>query len=393
MEKGIYSYYFTEEHELFRQSFRTFLDKEVRPHLAEWEKAGKTPRYIWKKMATMGFLGLSYPEKYGGMELDYFYDVVFNEELGRLNSAGFAIGQQVCQYMTTPYILKFGSDFLKNKYIPGIIAGELVASIGLSEPNAGSDLQGIQTKAIRNGDHYIVNGGKIWNTNGVYGDFIITLVKTNPDIKGAKGMSLLIIDQNLEGVSRRKLNKLGMHSSDMAELHFNDVKVPVENLIGEEGRGFYYIMSGLQLERLTLVPFCVGNIEWALNTTLKYMSERKTFGKPINQYQILRHRMAQLATELEALKTICYHACRLYDDKVYDVKLCSMAKLIATELNKKVADQCLQIFGGAGFMEEYPLARMYRDAPGATIGGGTSDIMRDIIAGIVVDTIDYQKVK
>lgn len=383
------NYYFTEEHELFRESLRSFLDKEVKPNINQWEEDRRIPRDIWKKMGEMGFLGLSYPEEYGGMNLDFFYDVVFNEELGRMNSGGFAITEQVTQYMSGPYILKYGSEALKQKYLPGIIKGELICSIGITEPGAGSDAKNIQTKAIKEGDHYIVNGSKTFITNGVYGDFIVTVVKTNPEA-GTAGVSLLVIDRNAEGVSATKLKKLGWHASDTAELSFDNVKVPVENLVGEEGRGFYYLMNGLQLERLVAVPTCVIGMEWAIEETLKYMSEREAFGRPISKFQVLRHRIAQMASEVEALKAFSYYCCRLYDDKVYDVKLCSMAKLLATELAEKVSTQCLQMFGGYGFMEEYPLARMYRDVRVGTIGGGSSEIMREIIAKIVIDDVGYQ---
>lgn len=384
------SYYFTEEHELFRESLRNFLNKEVKPNIEQWEEDRRIPRDIWKKMGDMGFLGLRYPEKYGGMNLDFFYDVVFNEEIARMNSGGFAITQQVVQYMSSPYILKFGSERLKEKYLPGIISGDLISCIGITEPGAGSDAANIQTRATKEGDFYIVNGSKTFITNGVYGDFIVTVVKTNPEL-GTAGVSLLVIDRQSEGVSARKLKKLGWHASDTAELSFDNVKVPVENLIGEEGRGFYYLMNGLQLERLCAVPACVTGMEHAIEVTLQYMSERQAFGRPINKFQVLRHRIAQMASEVEALKAFSYHCCSLFDQNIYDVKLCSMAKLLATEMTERVSTQCLQMYGGYGFMEEYPLARMYRDVRVGTIGGGSSEIMREIIAKIVIDDVGYQK--
>jgi len=381
---------FTESHELFRQSLRAFIDKEVHPNIDQWEEDRRIPRDIWKKMGDMGFLGLSYPEEYGGSGLDFFYDVVFNEELGRVNSGGFIITQQVVQYMSGPYILKYGSDALKKKYLPGLISGDLISSIGITEPGAGSDAQNIQTRAVKDGDHYIVNGSKTFITNGVYGDLIVTVVKTNPDA-GAAGVSLLVIDRNAEGVSARKLKKLGWHSSDTAELSFDNVKVPVENLVGDEGAGFYYLMNGLQLERLCFIPCSVVAMEQAIEKSLQYMSERTAFGRPINKFQVLRHRIAQLASEVEAMKAFSYHCCELYAKGIYDVKKCSMAKLICTELNEKVATQCLQFYGGYGFMEDYPMARMYRDCRVGTIGGGSSEIMREIIGKIVIDSLDYKK--
>lgn len=383
---------FTEEHDMFRESLRTFLDKEARPHIEQWEEDRRTPRDIWKKMGEQGYLGLGYPEEYGGSNLDFFYDVVFNEEIGRLNSGGFAITQQVTQYMSSPYILKYGSEELKKKYLPGIISGDLIGCIGISEPGAGSDAANIQTRAVKEGDYYIVNGSKTFITNGVYGDFIVTVVKTNPDA-GSAGVSLLVIDRNTEGVSARKLKKLGWHCSDTAELSFDDVKVPASNLVGQEGQGFYYLMNGLQLERLCAVPAAVTAMENAIEVSLQYMSERQAFGRPINKFQVLRHRIAQMASEIEALKAFSYHCCQLYADGVYDVKLCSMAKLLVTEKSEEVATKCLQFFGGYGFMEEYPLARMYRDVRVGTIGGGSSEIMREIIAKIVIDSVGYKSAK
>ncbi len=383
------SYYFSEEHELFRQSLRTFLQKEVVPNINEWEENRRTPRDIWKKMGDMGFLGLSYPEEYGGMNLDFFYDVVFCEETSKVFSGGFTITQLVVQYMSGPYILKYGSDRLKKKYLPGLISGELISSIGISEPGAGSDVANIQTTAKREGDYYIVNGSKTFITSGVYGDLIVTVVKTDTKA-GAGGVSLLVIDRDTEGVSANKLKKLGWHSSDTAELAFDNVKVPAENLIGQEGQGFYYLMGGLQLERLTGAISAYSGCESAMEYTLQYMSERKAFGRPINKFQVLRHRMAQLASEIEACKQFVLHCSRMHNDEQYAVKECSMAKLLATELSDKVMYQCLQNFGGYGFMEEYKMARMFRDSRVGTIGAGTSEIMREIIAKMVIDDVSYQ---
>ena len=241
--------YFSEEHEMIRKSLRDFLKRAVKPNLNKWENDGKIPKEIWKKMGKMGFLGLSYPEKYGGANLDFFFEVVLNEEMGRLNSGGFTITQQAVQYMSGPYILKYGSELLKNKYLPGIISGNLISCIGITEPNTGSDVQNIQTNAIKKGDNYIVNGSKTFITNGVYGDFIVTVVKTNHAAR-SKGISLLVIDLDSPGITKTKIDKLGWRSSDTAELSFDNVVVPSENLLGEEGKGFYYLMKGLQRERL-----------------------------------------------------------------------------------------------------------------------------------------------
>lgn len=386
------SYYFTEEHEMFRENLRAFLDKEVVPNLDKWEKEQFVPQEIWKKMGDMGFLGLSYPEKYGGSELDFFFDVVFIEEINRVNSGGFAITQQVNQYMSATYLLKYGSEELKDKYLPGVISGDYNCAIGITEPGAGSDVKNIQTRAVKEGDHYIINGSKTFITNAVYGKFVIAVCKTDPDA-GSAGVSLILIDLEQEGVTRTKLDKLGWHASDTAELAFDNVKVPVTNLVGEEGKGFYYLMSGLQLERLSFVPAMVGSMEKAMEQTLQYMSEREAFGKTIDKIQVLRHRMAQLASEIEAVKAFGYQCCRMYNDGIYDVKQCSMAKLLVTELAEKVATQCLQMFGGYGFMEEYPLARFYRDVRISTIGAGSSEIMREIIAKMVIENVSYNDPK
>ena len=384
--------YFSEEHEMFRKSLRDFLKREVKPNLNQWEKDGKIHKEIWKKMGEMGFLGLSFPEIYGGSNLDFFFEVVLNEEMGRLNSGGFTVTQQAVQYMSGPYILKYGSDLLKSKYLPGIISGDLISCIGITEPNAGSDVQNIQTNAIKKGDNYIVNGSKTFITNGVYGDFIVTVVKTDPAAR-SKGISLLVIDLDSPGITKTKIDKLGWRSSDTAELSFDNVVVPSENLVGEEGKGFYYLMNGLQLERLCFMPSSIAAMEFAISESLNYMNERKAFGKSINKLQVLRHRIAQLSSEIEALKVFSYYCCNLYDKKIYDVKLCSMGKLLCTELHEKVSTQCLQFFGGNGYTEDYPMARMYRDCRVGTIGGGTSDIMRDIIAKIIIDGKDYEAEK
>ena len=384
--------YFSEEHEMFRKSLRDFLKREVKPNLNKWENDGKIPKEIWKKMGKMGFLGLSYPEKYGGGNLDFFFEVVLNEEMARLNSGGLTITQQAVQYMSGPYILKYGTDLLKSKYLPGIISGNLISCIGITEPNTGSDVQNIQTNAIKKGDNYIVNGSKTFITNGVYGDFIVTVVKTDPAAR-SKGISLLVIDLDSPGITKTKIDKLGWRSSDTAELSFDNVVVPSENLVGEEGKGFYYLMNGLQLERLCFMPSSIATMEFAISESLNYMNERKAFGKSINKLQVLRHRIAQLSSEIEALKVFSYYCCSLYDKKIYDVKLCSMGKLLCTELHEKVSTQCLQFFGGNGYTEDYPMARMYRDSRVGTIGGGTSEIMRDIIAKIIIDGKDYEAEK
>jgi alkylation response protein AidB-like acyl-CoA dehydrogenase/putative sterol carrier protein len=292
--------------------------------------------------------------------------------------------------MAGAHILAEGSDFLKEKYLPKSIAGEWVGALAITEPNAGSDVANICTTAVLEGDEYIVNGSKTFITNGVLSDYIVAAVKTETR-QGAGGISLLIIDRNTQGVSARKLNKLGWHASDTGEISFDNVRVPIENLLGQENRGFFYIMDKFQLERLVMALSGVAMSEFALETALQYMNEREAFGRKINKFQVLRHRIADLASEITALKYFVYHICRMHNDGQYAVKEASMAKLLATELADKVMYQCLQFFGGYGFMEDYPLARMFRDSRIGTIGGGSSEIMREIISKMVIDNVQYDK--
>jgi acyl-CoA dehydrogenase len=385
------SYYFTEEHDLFRQGLKDFLQREVVPNIDQWEEQQRIPKEIWKKFGEMGYLGLNYSIEYGGEAADFWYSVIFCEEVAKVWSGGFAVTPLVIQYMSTPYLYKHASELIKQKYLVPTIKGELVSCIGITEPGAGSDVQNIKTRAVREGDHYVVNGSKTFITNAVYGDYIVAVVKTDASTsKSFEGVSLLIIDRNAAGVSAKKLKKLGWHASDTAELFFDNVKVPVENLIGEEGQGFIYLMGGLQLERLTGAISAIAGCENAMDYTLQYMSERQAFGRSINKFQVLRHRMAQLASEIECTKHFVYHCCRLHNDGEYVVKESSMAKLLATELSDKVAYQCLQSFGGYGYMEEYKMARMFRDSRILTIGGGSSEIMREIIAKMIIDDKQYE---
>ena len=381
---------FTEEHKMFRQGLRDFLDREVMPNIDQWEEDGRIPKELWKKFGDMGYMGLNYPEQYGGIDADFMYSVIFMEEISKCESGGFMITPAVIQYMSSPYIYKHGSDFLKDKYLKGVISGELVSCIGITEPGAGSDVANIQTKAIVENGEYVVNGSKTFITNGVYGDFVVAVVKTQPDL-GAAGVSLLVIDLESEGITRTKLKKLGWHASDTAEISFDNVRVPMENLIGDEGQGFYYLMGGLQLERLAGAISGHAACEWALDYSRQYMHEREAFGRPISKFQVLRHRYAQLTSEVEACKQFVYHCCRMHNAGEYVVKECSMAKLLSSELAEKVMTQCLQFFGGYGFMEEYKMARAYRDCRVGTIGGGSSEIMREIIAKMVIDDTSYER--
>jgi len=382
-------YFFTEDHELFRRSLRDFLDKEVVPFVDEWEAAGELPHDIWKKFGDMGYFGISQDEKYGGLGLDFWYDVIFIEEISKCNSAGFGASISAHPYLSLSHLHHNGSEYLKEKYLRPGIAGDIHGGLAITEPFTGSDVAGILTTAVRDGDKYVINGSKCFITNGVYADYLIVACKTNPEARSG-GISLIVVDMNLPGVSMSKLNKLGWKASDTGEIAFDNVRVPVQNLVGEENKGFYYIMQRFELERLTLAIASVAAGEYALEYALQYMSERKAFGRTINKFQVLRHRVAQMSAELTACKTFIYNICKTYADGQYCVKEASMAKLQATELADKVMYQCLQFLGGYGYMEEYKMARLFRDSRLGTIGGGTSEIMCEIIAKMVIDEVSYK---
>ncbi len=380
--------WFNEEHELFRQSVRQFIDTEVRPHTEKWEEEEFIPREVFRRMGELGFLGVNFPEKYGGSDVDFFYSVIFLEEVARAGMAGLSAAQGVHQFMSTAHLAKVGSEELKQKYLVPAITGEKIGGLAVTEPGAGSDVANIKTRAVREGDYYIINGSKTFITNGVYGDYVTVSCKTDPDA-GTAGISLIIIDRDTPGFTANKLKKIGWRSSDTGELFFENVKVPASNLIGEENQGFYYIMESFQLERLVAACGAIGGAEHALEITLKYIHEREAFGRPIKKFQSLRHDIADIATDLEAIKQLTYHTAWLHENGEFAVKECSMAKLMTSEVGKKIADVCLQCFGGYGYMEEYPIARMYRDARVGTIVGGTSQIMREIIAKMVIDEVHY----
>ena len=382
----------TAEHQIFRETIRAFIHKEIIPHVDQWEQQGEIDRSIWKKMGDMGFMGLNYPEEYGGLDLDFYYSLILCEELSYCFSGGFTISALVIQYMSAPYLLKYASEELKERYLKPIISGDKVSAVAITEPGAGSDVKQIKTTAVRSGDHYIVNGSKTFITNGYYGDFFITAVKTAPE-KGTKGISLLLIERNATGVSANKIHKLGWHASDTAELGFDQVQVPVSNLIGVENEGFSYLMAGLQLERLTAAIHSLATADLALQYTLEYIGQREAFGKKLHDFQAIRHRIAQMAADIATTKAFVYQCCDLQNQGEYAVQDCSIAKLQASELAVQVVSNCLQLFGGYGFTEDYKIARLYRDVRVGTIIGGTSEIMLEIIAKMTIDKINYQSNK
>ena len=385
------SQYFNQDHQIFRQSVRQFIEKEVTPNASTWETERQIPKSIFQKMGDLGYLGINFSEDYGGTNADLWYSVVFLEEIARSTMGGFSTAVSVHQYMAINHIAKIGSSFLKKKYLIPAIAGEKIAALGISEPNAGSDVSAILTTAVRDGDKYVINGSKTFITNGTYGDFITLTCKTNTSA-GANGVSLIVVDLNAEGISRTKLNKMGWHSSDTAEISFDNVRVPVTHLIGQENAGFYYLMESLQLERLVAAIMAVAGSELSLELTIQYLHERETFGRPIAKYQAIRHKIAEMATEVDIAREFVYSTCWKFTQGEVMVKECSMAKLFTSELAKRVADGCLQFFGGFGYIEDYPICRIYRDARVGTIAGGTSEIMKEIISKIVVDGAAYQKV-
>ncbi|NRB48051.1 MAG: acyl-CoA dehydrogenase family protein [Saprospiraceae bacterium] len=378
--------FFTEEHELFRTTLQDFFKAEVTPYLNEWEARGEVDRSILRKMGEMGFLGLEVDEKYGGMGLDFLYTTVFCEEMGRIGNFGFSTVVNAHAYLAMNYLVHAGTSFIKEKYLVPSVQGKLIGSLSMTEPFAGSDVKAIRTTAKLEGDYYTVNGSKTFISNGYYGDYTVAAVNTEA------GLSMLIIDLNAEGVTTTKLDKLGLRCSDTAELAFDNVKVPRENLLGEEGKGFYYMMESLQVERLTGVQGGIGLMEHVLAITLQYISERSAFGKPINRFQALRHQIAQISSEIEAYKAFTHLTSYRLAQGENVVKECSMLKLRVSDLLNEIVYKCQQMFGGYGFMEEYPIARIYRDVRVIPIYGGTSEIMKDVIAKIVIDKVEYKPV-
>lgn len=373
--------YFSAEHEAFRQTVRRFVESEINPHIDAWEEARLWPAHtVLKKMGDLGLLGLNYPEAYGGGGVDYWYSVVLLEELGRIDCAGVPMGIAVHTDMATPALAEFGSEELKQRFLAPAIAGDMVAAIGVSEPDAGSDVASIRTRAVRDGDDYVINGSKMWITNGTQADFITTLVRTS-DERGFRGVSLLIVPTNTPGFSvSRKLEKLGNHASDTAILSYQDVRVPQANRIGEEGMGFILQMQQFQRERLAGSLMSTAGMEKIIRMTIDYTRGRQAFGRPLIDNQWIHFRLAELLTELEALRQLNYHCVRLFVAGEDATKQVSMAKLKAGRLAREVADTCLQFHGGMGYVEDYPMARYFRDARLLSIGGGADEIMLGIIA-------------
>lgn len=373
--------YLTDEHEMFRDALRKMLEKEAYPYFEQWEADRDIPREFWLKLGENGFLLPWVEEQYGGLGLDFSYSVILTEELERVG-AGLASGISLHSDIVSPYIATYGTEEQKQRWLPKSVTGEMISAVAMTEPGTGSDLAAVRTTARREGDHYILNGEKTFITNGLHADYVVVVCKTDPQAEPAyRGISLLVVEEGMPGFKRgKKLNKIGMHSADTAELIFEDVKVPVENLLGEEGRGFYYLMEKLQQERLVVALEVQVEAEVMLELTIDYVKERKAFGSRIADFQNTQFKLAEMATEIDMG--------RVYLDRVIErhlngeaiMKEVSMAKWWISEMAKRVAGECLQLHGGYGYMEEYEIARRYRDIPVPAIYAGTTEVMKMIIA-------------
>lgn len=371
---------FTQEHEELRRTVRQFVDKEINPHVKEWEAAGRFPIHeVFKKMGDLGLLGVTKPVEYGGMGLDYSYGMVMSEEMGTVHCGGVPLAVGVQTDMATPALARFGSDQLRRDYLAPAIAGDMVASIAVSEPQAGSDVAAVKTTAKKDGDDYVINGTKMWITNSPSADFFCLLANTSDD-KPHINKSLIVVPKDAAGITVDKpLDKLGMRSSETAQVFFDNVRVPQRNLIGQEGMGFMMQMMQFQEERLFAASNSLKGMEHVINETIEYARERKVFGMSLLDNQTVHFRLAELQTEVEALRALTYRACDLYINGQDVLQLASMAKLKVGRLAREVADSCLQFWGGNGFMWDNPASQFYRDGRLGSIGGGADEIMLGII--------------
>jgi len=371
---------FDDEHEALRSSFRAWLDKEVVPHHLEWERDGIVPHDLFGEAGRHGFLGMAIPEQYGGGGVDDFrYNLVIGEEVQSSGVGGAGLGITLHNDICLPYFLRYCTDEQRERWLPGIASGELVTAIAMTEPGIGSDLAGMSTTALRDGDHYLVNGSKTFITNGINADLVITAVKTDPSQRHA-GMTLVVVERGMEGFERgRNLEKLGLHSQDTAELFFTDVVVPVENRLGDEGEGFRQLVANLPQERLSIGAAGAAAARAALGWTVTYVKERSAFGQPIGSFQNTRFVLAEVATEVEVAQAFVDKCVLALNAGTLTADDAAMAKWWCTELQKRTVDRCLQLFGGYGYMLEYPIARAYADARVTTIYGGTTEIMKEII--------------
>ncbi|MBT2685192.1 acyl-CoA dehydrogenase family protein [Bacillus sp. ISL-37] len=372
--------YLTDDHEIFRRSLRKFLEKEAYPFYDQWEEERIIPRSFWEKMGEQGYLCPDIDEEYGGSEVDWGFAVVINEELERVGSGLVGVGLH--NDIVVPYITAYGTDEQKKRWLPKCTTGEIITAIAMTEPGTGSDLANIQTTAILDGDHYILNGQKTFITNGIQSDLIVVACKTDPKANPKhKGVSLLVVERDTPGFSRgRKLNKVGLHCQDTAELIFEDCRVPKENLLGEEGKGFLYLMEKLQQERLLVAIAAQTASEVMLKQTIEYVKSREAFGKPVSKFQNTQFKIVEMATEIEMGRAFLDQLIAEHIEGKDVVTKVSMAKWKLTDSAKRIAGECMQLHGGYGYMEEYEIARRFRDIPVASIYAGTNEIMKTIIA-------------
>ncbi|MFF3664059.1 acyl-CoA dehydrogenase family protein [Microtetraspora malaysiensis] len=370
---------FEDEHLLFRQTVREFLAREVVPHHPQWEKDGIVPREVWKKAGEIGMFGFSVPEQYGGSGItDFRYNAVVVEEIIRAGASG--LGFSLHNDVMAPYFVDLTDDEQKERWLPGFVSGELITAVAMTEPGAGSDLQGIRTTAVRDGDHYVVNGQKTFITNGINSDLVVVVTKTDPTA-GARGTTLFVVERGMEGFTRgRNLDKIGMHAQDTAELFFDNVRVPVANRLGDaDGQGFVQLMNNLPQERLSIAVAAVAAAEAVLETTIEYCKNRTAFGRSIGSFQNTRFVLAELATEVEIARHYVDKCVTVLNRRELTVVDAAKAKWWTTELQNKVVDRCLQLHGGYGYMTEYPVAKAWLDSRVQTIYGGTTEIMKEII--------------
>jgi acyl-CoA dehydrogenase len=372
------------ELELFRDNVRRFLKDHVEPHYEKWEKDGITPRTLWNRMGEAGLLCVDAPTEYGGIGAPFEFSCVVLEEVGRMGFGALNANLAVHSDIVTPYIAHLGTEEQKRKYIPKLVTGKIVGAIAMTEPGAGSDLQGIKATAVPDGDHYRINGSKTFITNGQHAGVVITFTKTDPKA-GAKGTTLFLVDADAKGFTRgRNLEKIGQHCGDTSELFYADVRVPASAILGRPGNGFGHLVDELPRERLTLALGAIGAVDGMLAMTVDYVRNRKAFGQTVGAFQNTRFKLAEMKTELEVHRAFVQHCAALYAQRKLDVPTAAMVKLATTEMQFRVADGCLQLFGGYGYMTEYPISRHFADARVQRIYGGTSEIMKEVIARAVV---------
>ena len=378
---GLHRSLFQEEHALFRQSVRDFIAREIIPFNAEWEIQKQVSRESWLKLGENGFLGIQAPEHLGGLNIqDFRFNAIFIEELGLSGCSGPAIGYPLHNDIVMPYILHYGTEEAKKAYVPKMIAGEWIGAVAMTEPGAGSDLQGMRTTAMDQGDHFVMNGSKTFITNGYLSDVVVVAAKTDPT-RGAKGISLFLVDKDMPGFTKGvPFEKVGLHAQDTCELFFEEVKIPKQNLLGKLGEGFTYLMTELAQERLVVALAAIALSEYALSCTIDYVKQRKAFGKAISEFQNTRFKLAEMAAMVEQGRIYCDYLVQLHNEGKLDSAMASAAKYNMTELQCKVADECVQLHGGYGYMWEYGVARAWADARVQRIYAGTNEIMKELIA-------------